>query len=178
LKILAPQRIDLLSLEEIRHQLGKDTISDQTVEQLYRHGEFMLDEVSQRADQIDHKLYSILGWSSATSAFLLLSNEFGANIWFTRGAVVFSVTSILLCSLGVKSAVGPVPSESAWFCSTFYQDPEGMKRSHLLQILDLHQRQNQTAVSRADYLARAEVSFIICVGLIVLALLQRFFMSH
>lgn len=177
--LVTRQLINCLEPTYIQHDLESE-ISDGAVDEIYRFGQIMLTEVNQRVGQIDQKLYSVLGWSSASIAFLLLEkNASTAPVWIKVVlvvAVLFALAAILLCSLGIKSAVARVPSEVDWFCKSFYLDSSGMARHHVLAMFEFHQRVNLIAASKAEFLARAELAFIPCVGLVLfIVLFQKLF---
>jgi len=83
-------------------------------------------------------------------------------------AFLLAVCSVALCSKGIKSGVGKIPSEADWFCSKFYLDAMGMKRYHALLLFTLHQQEHLATAAKAEFLARAECLFI--PGLMLLAL--------
>lgn len=132
----------------------------------------MLSEVSQRLSQVNQKLYSVLGWSSASIAFLLFDKSLTTGPVWVRViafiALFLACVSAALCSKGIKSGVGKIPAETDWFCSRFYLDSMGMKRYHALLMFTLHQQEHLATAAKAEFLARAECLFI--PGLILLAL--------
>ena len=68
---LAKQQISYVDIDDIEVQLSSPEIPDSSVDELYRFGEILFSDVRQTSSQINTKLTSILGWSTATLAFLL-----------------------------------------------------------------------------------------------------------
>lgn len=161
--LIAKQSIKYIDLGVIKQHLDRE-ISDQSIEEIYRFGSVMLAEVSQRTAQINQKLYSLIGWSAASIAFLLFDKvPAGAPVWIRCAAltaIFLAACSVLLGSLGIKSGVGKIPSDPDWFCSKFYLDSIGMKRYHLLLMFLFHQQENLSAEAKAEFLARAECLFV------------------
>ncbi len=157
-------RVSRVDIEDIELQLASD-IPAETIEELYRFGEIMVSEVQRRCGSLDQKLTSMLGWSAAVLALLLTNGGELSKLNGAWRAVLFIATLIALGAMfsaawGIKSKIGPTPSEQDWFMGEL-EAPDRMKKYHIISMLNIHQSQSQANLQKAASLHHSEILLII-----------------
>jgi hypothetical protein len=166
--------------EEIKHLLLAADNKELT-EELFSFGQLLLDEMQQRTAQLDTKLISLLGWTAAILAFLLVGDASGlasatkagvTTIIMMLMATLTSLGAVTCSFLGVKTTVWEFPSEKDWFQTKLFNDPLKMKKFHLISMLVTHQVHNRAndrkgrRAHEAEWLLAASAAFV---GLTTLA---------
>jgi len=159
-----PKTVDVAALEK---QLA-DLHSDATAEQLFKFGLLLMTEVQQRTGQIDSKLTSTLGWTSAMLAFLILgtlgTKELFGQVWLVLVVLlaIIAATSATLCAfLGLRTqGRWPVPSEIDWFQPSLLGQPERLKRYHILSMLEVRRAHNAFNIRKARLAHSAEICMV------------------
>jgi hypothetical protein len=175
---LAKQQISYVDIDDIEVQLSSPELPDSSVGELYRFGEIMLSDVRQTSSLLDTKLTSILGWSTATLAFLLLdSNSKAVNFAkpFLITAALIAMVSIGLSMLGLRSRLWPSPSEKDWFQDELLQEPSSLTRYHVVSLLASHQQHIKMNASKANFLRFAEITLMIAALLVAFTLFYVLF---
>jgi hypothetical protein len=152
------QFVHTINVEDAENTLMH--LDSQALERLYGFGQILFGEVQQRSSQLDSKLTSILGWSSAMLAFLVL--DLGTH---TRGAInvsliglaaSFAFGGLIAAALGIRSTRWIIPSEADWFRDGILDRPDDLTRYYVLSLLETHQDQNRENSKKSRFLAIAE----------------------
>ena len=152
----------LVDIENIELQLSSELPSEM-VDELYRFGQIIVTDAKTTAGQLDSKLVTVLGWTSAALAFLLLNKIAG-----TSPSIRFAIVAATVCALvgtviagwGLKSTLWVAPSEQDWFKTELMENAGAMRRYHIVSMLVSHQiTVNRNAV-KAVYLRLAELCLI------------------
>jgi hypothetical protein len=168
-------RVTEVSIEEIEEILTGDDVHREALAHVYDFGcNAMMPEILQRVLQIESKLTSMLTLSCALIAFTSVGNEIwkqnsGALKGFLAFAVALVLFALVSCYLGLRIALAQWPSESDWFVRSRFNSPEGVLKTHLLALLDAHQRGARIAKRKATHAVRAQWALLLgsmIVGLI------------
>lgn len=148
---MAANGIKTVDPKEIERLLMANTYQE-LAEELFSFGQMLLDEVQQRTAQLDTKLISLLGWTAAILAFLLVGDgswlestqKIGLASSITMILATLSSLGAVVCSfLGVKTQVFQFSSEKDWFKTSLFDDVLKMKKYHLVSMLETHQAHSQ-----------------------------------
>lgn len=166
------QKLHFVDIEDIETQMASG-IPNETLEELYRFEELMLTEGQQRTTQLDFKLTSILGWSSAALAFLLLSGQ-AQNVNILVRTRTVAATAIIfiaaaIASWALKTIMYSAPSEEDWFRSDLFDESQRLKKYHVVSMLTAHQCGLKANAQKARRLRRAEQ--FLGVGIVVITAL-------
>jgi len=155
-KTVNPKEIERLLLANEYQEL---------TEELFSFGQLLLDEIQQRTAQLDTKLISLLGWTAAILAFLLVGDASWLESAYKTGLVttIFMLLATLsslgavICSfLGVKTTVWQFPSERDWFQTSLFDDVLAMKKYHLISMLETHQAHSRVNARKGQRAHEAE----------------------
>ena len=160
---MAGNEIKTVDPEEIKRLL-EGTQNQELVDELFEFGQLLLDEVQQRTAQLDTKLISLLGWTAAILAFLLVGDASWLESAYRSPATAILMLLATFCSicavvcsfLGVKTAVFRSPSESDWFQTDLFDNVLDLKKQHLRSMLDAHQSSNQINAQKGNRAREAQ----------------------
>ena len=169
------QLIGAVDVETIELRIFNRDTPEATIEEFYRFGQILFTECLQRGSEVDRKLTSALGWSTASLAFLLLNRakfgQFGAvGMIGLIVATISAIACVAISSVALKSRIWPAPSESDWFKEDLWQDSTKLKRFHVVSLLFSHQEHLKRIKGKADCLWWAEL-FLPVSALVVSAIL-------
>jgi hypothetical protein len=167
----------LVDVADVERRLP--SLGDDSVEELYRFGTWMVSSAQQRTTRLDAKLTGILGWSSAALAFVLVDGALSKprGLFFVAVIVAVAVTtaSIVSACLGLKSRVWPAPSERDWFRDGVLESAETLKRYHIVSMLNIHHCQADVNYKRAKWLMASEILLALSASAIFVTLVSRLF---
>ena len=148
-----------------------DKSSKDLIDAVYTFGTLMLTEMNGRMSAVDGKATSILGWSSAALAFLLIDQPWLQTLsWFEVLLVVFSVlaasNAALMAGLALRLRKWPWPSERDWFQHTLFDDPVRLRTFYTATMLKAHRESGLQSVWKAWFLTRAQWSLVAAILLI------------
>jgi len=156
------QLIHFVDIEAIEAQLCSPTTTDAVVEEFQRFGQILFSECLQRGSEVDRKLTTMIGWSVAALASLLvkysrmpLPGMLETAILVAAAASAFA--GVALGSFAVKTRMWPTPSERDWFRDGLWGDVQALKRHHVLSLLLTHQMQVSNTKTKADLLRWVEM---------------------
>jgi hypothetical protein len=161
---MAESGIKTVDPKEIEGLLMADQYRDLT-EELFSFGQLLLDEIQQRTAQLDTKLISLLGWTAAILAFLLVGDTTWLESAYKTGlattimmllATLSSLGAVACSFLGVKTTVWQFPSERDWFQTSLFDDPLKMKKYHLMAMLETHQAHSRANERKGERAHQAE----------------------
>ena len=168
------QIINLIDIETVELRLSDPGTPQELVDEFYRFGQILFQEMLSRGAELDRRATNMLGWSTATLAVLLSPRT---ELQFFRAlvaaAICCSLSSALLCALALKMRMWPSPSEKDWFKSDI-QDANVMKRYHVVSLLLAHQHQTQSTAKKACLLRHAEWFLLAASAVIALLGISRF----
>ncbi len=125
---------------------------EKVADQLYSFGALLLGEVQQRTTALDAKLTSVLGWTAAMLAFLLIGNQSWVAApmdslarlqnWLMIFAAVLAIGAIFCAFLGMKTTLWIWPSQRDWFKMSLFDQGLTLKKFHIIAMLEAHQAHN------------------------------------
>jgi len=160
---VAESEIKTVDAKEIERLLLAKRYEDLT-EELFSFGQLLLDEIQQRTAQLDTKLISLLGWTAAILAFLLVgdaswleSAKTGPASTITMLLATLSSLGAVVCSfIGVKTTVWQFSSERDWFKTSLFDEVLNMKKYHLISMLETHQAHSRVNERKGQRAREAE----------------------
>jgi len=164
--ILKKQLIHPIDIESIEVQLHSPKTPDDVVDEFYKFGSILFSECLQRGSELDRKLTSMLGWSIAALASILLkhskSEQLGAlqGIFLVIGAAA-AVLSTLLAAFALKTTVWPAPSEEDWFREGLWEDVQKLKRYHVTSLLVAYHGYAKPIARKATCLGYVELLLLL-----------------
>jgi hypothetical protein len=169
------QLIHPVDVEATEVQIYSPSTPDDTVEEFYRFGQILFSESLQRASEIDRKLTSMLGWSVAALASLLVKYSRTPQLGVTEKAlilvaVISAFLAIVLASSAFKTRMWPSPSEQDWFREDLWNDAKKLRRYHVISLLLTRHEHIKRITRKADILRRVEV-LLLAVGVLIALLL-------
>lgn len=177
---MAKNGIKTVNSKEIERLLLANKYEELT-EELFSFGQLLLDEVQQRTAQLDTKLISLLGWTAAILAFLLVGDASWVESAHKPGiattivmllATLSSLGAVACSFLGVKTAMFQFSSEKDWFETSLFNDVLTLKKFHLISMLETHQahgRVNERKGQRAHEAEWLLAASAVLVGMATLA---------
>jgi hypothetical protein len=181
--IMAQNGIKTVDPKEIERLLMANTYQELT-EELFSFGQLLLDEVQQRTAQLDTKLISLLGWTAAILAFLLVGDASWLESTYKLGlattitillATLSSLGAVACSFLGVKTEVFQFSSEKDWFKTSLFDDVLTMKKYHLVSMLETHQAHNRLNERKGQRAHEAEWLLAVSAVLVGLATLAKLY---
>ena len=139
-------------------------------DQLYSFGIMLLNEISQRSNQIDTKAAITLGWATAVLAFLV------SNLWQTKssfylaisfvGAACASITIIFSFAALQVYDEWAWPSDRDWLEETALINADELRRFHVRSLHEVRQDHKGIADRKATRLLWGQ-RFLVCAGTLV-----------
>jgi hypothetical protein len=156
------QIIHSIDVEEIELKVHSPTTPDDVVDELYRFGAILFSECLQRGSELDRKLTSMLGWSIAALASILLQHSRSAPLGTLQETALAIGTaaaffSTLLAGLALKTTVWPAPSDADWFREGLWEDVQKLKRYHVISLLVTRQEHVKRIARKAHLLGHVEL---------------------
>lgn len=153
------QLLHFVDIDTVELRLSDPALPDAMLDELYRFGQILFSEMLSRGSEIDRKLTNMLGWSTATLAFLMFHDRIGAVGTTLRlleaGAIVCAFISVLLCAWTLKTKMWPAPSEMDWFKPEIL-DAVVLKKYHIVSLLNTHQHHAKLTATKAAKLRYVE----------------------
>lgn len=151
--------VDIAAIEV---QICSPSTTDDVVDQFYKFGTILFSECLSRAADVDRKLTSMLGWSIAALASILLKQSKPEQLGMTDHIVIViaaaaAFLSLVLAALGLKTTVWPAPSEEDWFRNGLWGDVQKLKRYHVISMLLTHQEHVRRITRKANLLGCVEL---------------------
>jgi hypothetical protein len=171
--LIARQRITV-RLQEVSSDDAEEHImaacSDELVDELYEFGGRLMDEALDRTAQLDGKATTLLGWGSASVAFLLVGIDRtqtpDAIDALIAVAVILALSGSIYAGLALRIIDWEFPSEKDWFKFKLFSDPQKLRIYHLLGMLETHQFHNRQNRLKGERVRRAQW-FVICATVLV-----------
>jgi hypothetical protein len=162
LEVMREQLIHFVDIEAIELQLCSPATSDAVVEEFQRFGQVLFAECLQRGSEVDRKLTTMIGWSVAALASLLVKysrtpvpDTLATSLLVA--AAVSAFAGIALGSFAFKTRMWPTPSEKDWFREGLWDNVQTLKRYHVVSLLVAHQEHVRQTRTKADCLRRVEL---------------------
>ena len=152
------QIIKLIDIESMEFEIYGASMCKATVDELYEFGKIMFSESQTRSSQLDSKLVTMLGWSGATLTFLLLNHAAHDGSW--KEYLVWAAATAAIVAVGIAAALRTrmwaAPSEADWFKQGLMDQPEKLRRYHVISLLLAHQETIKTVARKAHYIRWGE----------------------
>ena len=156
--LFRPPRIRPVDIEAVEITIFDPATPDDVVDELYKFGSILFSECLSRGADIDRKLTSMLGWSIAALASLLLKRSqsgFPELVSIIAAAAAF--LALTVAALALKTTIWPAPSERDWFNDGLLKDAQRLKRLHVISLLVAHQAHVQCSTRKAHFLSYVEL---------------------
>ena len=141
---------------EMRTRLIRDDVDDPLLSALEQYSGPMLQEMSDRLSMIESKAISVLGWSTALLAFMLLrpaGGQHSAAVSVLTGlAVPAAMVAVVAAALAVKSRKFEWPSVHHWFCGELFSTPLRLRALHIVELLASYNNHCDVAGIKAYWL--------------------------
>jgi hypothetical protein len=142
-----------LSPEDVKKRVD-DYKGNGVTDELYSFGVMLLNEIGQRAVQIESKAATTLGWATGILAFLWTQGQgVGAlHKVVTLSAMAFALIAIILSFIALRVRGGwKGASDMDWFQeSALTEDGDALKRFHIRSIHEARQAQKQITGTKAN----------------------------
>lgn len=180
---MAESGVKTVDPKEIERLLLANPYQELT-EELFSFGQLLLDEIQQRTAQLDTKLISLLGWTAAILAFLLVGDASWLESVYKIGlattimmllATLSSLGAVVCSFLGVKTTVWQFPSEKDWFRSSLFDNVLAMKKYHLISMLETHQAHSRVNARKGQRAHEAEWLLAVSAVLVGLTTLAKLY---
>jgi hypothetical protein len=148
-----------VNIGDTEFQLFSPDTPDEVVDELYKLGGILFSECLGRGADIDRKLTSMLGWSIAALASLLLKQSKSDHPVGTLEQLVLGIAAaaaflaLLIAALALKTTIWPAPSERDWFKEGLLRDVQRLKRYHVISLLVTHQEHVKCITRKANCLS-------------------------
>jgi hypothetical protein len=148
---------------------------------LFRFGSLLLSESLSRSSALDSKATSILGWSGAALAFLIV----GTPMWTSTNSWLVVVLSIITMACAGTAAVRAVQalrlrgwhwmSQLDWFQHGVFVDAVTLRACHVRSMLTTHTDHLRILSEKSRLLVQAQNALVVAIGVLGLMAVVRVF---
>lgn len=132
------------------------------VDELYGFGARVVDEAVSTTEKLDAKATSLLGWTVAGLAFLLVASRDsirsgdGFLSALTAVAVLLAVSASFQAAFALRVRDWEVPSEVDWFQAELFSEPVKLRVFYIMSMLETHQNHNRQNKLKGEHVRRSQ----------------------
>jgi hypothetical protein len=147
-------------------------------DELYAFGDLLVNEVLSRSAQLDAKATSLLGWSAAAmAAILVYARGWGQAEWPVRvligGSVLLALSACVQAGRALRLLQWEIPSEADWFKFKLFADPFRLQRYHLFSMLETHQHHDRQNARKAVHVEQSQWLLIAATVLVAILIIVQ-----
>jgi hypothetical protein len=174
-----PARTNSLTTTKLQDLLTYE--QEETTKELYGLGSMLLAECVDRAKQLDARAIALSVYSGVTAALLVsvFSPRMSTMTWWPAAFIVAAGVSLFVATVLAFSALWIREyewfSDKDWFQTSLLEDPDYLKRAHILAMHQYRARHEQVNSRKARILMVAYCSLVACGGMLVAGLVATRF---
>jgi hypothetical protein len=167
---------ETLTTEALERYLSDDAVNSTSLEYLFSFGQVLMDELHARLSLVDAKANSLLGWSAAFVAFLLVgpgrpNDAWGADGFLYVVGTISGVAASVASALALRVRDWKWPSPHDWFQVKHLASPDSLLCGHVLSLYEAHENAGEILDRKAAWLSAAQYVLLFAIGCILVVII-------